>query len=228
MVNASPKRALVVAPHPDDEVLGVGGTIARLVRESCHVTVLIVTSATPERFGVGSLAMGRGEARRAHEVLGVQDSRFLEDVPAAEVDRISHADVNMAIASVVGETRPDWLFIPFLGDIHMDHQLVALSSMVAARPVHPDRPSRIYAYETLSETNWNAPYVAPGFHPTTFIDISATLETKIAAMQAYASQVRSFPDERSVEALRALATLRGATVSLPAAEAFVLLREIYE
>jgi len=217
---------LVIAPHPDDEVLGVGGTVARLASEGWEVTVAIVTSATPERFGSGSLAMGRAEARRAHEILGVHASRFLDDIPAAEVDRMSHASVNLALGAVVRDVRPDSMFIPFAGDIHLDHQLIALSSMVAARPVNHARPTRLYAYETLSETNWNAPYVAPAFQPNTFVDVSATLETKLEAMKAYASQLRPFPEERSLEAIRALATLRGATVSLTAAEAFVLLREI--
>ena len=85
----------------------------------------------------------------------------------------------------------------------------------------------MYAYETLSETNWNAPYITPGFAPNTFVDISDQLETKISALEAFSSQLRSFPHERSVESARALATMRGSTVSCRAAEAFVLLRRIW-
>ena len=116
--------------------------------------------------------------------------------------------------------------MPFPGDIHRDHQLVFEAAMVAARPAGPVYPLRILAYETLSETNWNAPFLTPAFTPNVFIDIAETLETKLAAFAAFASQVRAFPAERSVEALSALARLRGATVHRAAAEAFVLVREV--
>ena len=98
--------------------------------------------------------------------------------------------------------------------------------MVAARPHQAAYPGTILAYETLSETNWNAPYLSPAFVPNVFVDITDTLETKLEAMRMYKSQLRAFPHERSVEALRALATLRGATVHRPAAEAFVLVRHV--
>jgi N-acetylglucosamine malate deacetylase 1 len=185
---------LVLAPHPDDEVLGCGGTIARLVAEGARVDVAIVT-------------------------------HYL-DLPAAGLDRMPQAEVNRTIAGLVGRVQPATLLVPFIGDIHADHQIVFNAAMVAARPAGGYRPDRVLAYETLSETNWSAPYLSPAFAPNLFLDILGFVETKIAAFGCYASQIRPFPRERSVESLRALAALRGSCVNLHAAEAFVLLREI--
>ncbi|MGL5873564.1 MAG: PIG-L deacetylase family protein [Xenococcaceae cyanobacterium] len=219
-------KILVIAPHPDDEVLGVGGTIARLTNEGNEVYVAIVTKACPPDFSEEDGEIDRREAIAAHRVLGVKETFFMS-FPAARLDAIAHGDLNRELCTLCQKLEPDTLYIPFNGDIHLDHQKVFLSALVAARPNHNKAPKFIYAYETLSETNWNAPYLTPNFVPNTFVDISAHLETKIQAMQMYASQIKPFPNERSEESLRALATLRGSTVSCFAAEAFVLIRAIF-
>lgn len=219
------QRALVIAPHPDDEILGCGGTIARLVSLGALVEIAIVTRGRAPRFAEEMADRIRAEACEAHAVLGVTRSRFL-DLPAAELDTVSHAEINRTLSTLIDEVEPDTVFLPFLGDLHLDHQLIFLSAMVATRPNRPDYPRRLIAYETLSETNWHAPYLTPGFAPNWFVDIDATLETKLRAMRKYASQLKEFPDERSLEALTALAKLRGASVRRAAAEAFVLLREV--
>jgi LmbE family N-acetylglucosaminyl deacetylase len=218
-------QVLVIAPHPDDEVLGVGGTILKLRASGNEVCVLIATTAGPPLFGPEVLTTGRREAAVAHQILGVEDTRFLP-LPAAGLSEVPHGDVNAALVEVFADLRPDVVFIPFNGDLHLDHQRVFLSALVAGRPSTGFTPRSIYAYETLSETNWNAPYLSPAFVPNVYVDIADHLETKLAAMEAYASQLKAPPHERSVEALRALATLRGATVGCAAAEAFVLVREI--
>lgn len=219
------RRALVIAPHPDDEVLGCGGTIARLADSGCEVEVLIVTRGKPPRFKDADAQCVRRETEAAHAVLGVKRTRFA-DFPAAELDCVAHADLNRALADLVADAAPDTLFLPFIGDIHLDHQLVFTAGLVAARPTLPSFPARVLAYETLSETNWYAAGITPGFCPNVYVDISDHCERKLAAFAAYRSQVRPFPHERSVEALRALALLRGATVQRSAAEAFMLIREI--
>lgn len=219
------QRALIFAPHPDDEVLGCGGTMARLADLGCEVHVVIVTRGIPPRFDPAAVEAVREEARAAHRLLNVADTLYL-DLPAAAVDRVPHSVLNTAIADAVARVRPNMLFLPFIGDVHLDHQLIFTSGMVAARPTTANFPARVYAYETLSETNWYAPYVTPSFTPNIFIDITSTIERKLSAFACYASQMRPFPNERSVEALGALARLRGATVHREAAEAFVLLREV--
>lgn len=218
-------RTLVVAPHPDDEVLGAGGTIARLADEGQEVWVCVVTTGAPPLFDAAFVQQIRAEAAEAHAILGVHETRYL-DQPAAGLSETPHAVLNAAIGALVREVEPQTLLVPFVGDIHMDHQLIALSSLVAARPHAGAFPVRVLAYETLSETNWNAPYLAPGFTPNTFVDIADTLPRKLDAMRCYRSQLRPAPDERSLEALSALATLRGATVHRHAAEGFVHLRGI--
>ena len=218
-------KVMVIAPHHDDEVLGVGGTIARYASGGAEVYIVIVTRGFTPDYTEESCRQDIIEAKAAHQLLGVKESIFLS-FPAAKLDTIPHRDVNVQLANLIQKIQPDTLFIPFVGDIHLDHQSIFLSSLVAVRPNGNYTPKAIYAYETLSETNWYAPYVTPNFVPNIFIDISAYLETKLQAMQMYASQIKAFPNERSEEALRALATLRGSTVNRFAAEAFYLIREI--
>jgi N-acetylglucosamine malate deacetylase 1 len=216
---------LVLAPHPDDEVLGCGGTIARLVAEGARVDVGIVTRGMAPAYSDEQVAEVRAEAAAAHKLLGVAATHYL-DLPAAGLDQVPQAEVNLAIAQLVGRVQPKTLLVPFVGDIHADHQIVFNAAMVASRPAGGFRPDRVLAYETLSETNWSAPYLSPAFAPNVFLDINGFLEAKIAAFECFPSQVRPFPNERSIESLRALAALRGSCVNLHAAEAFVLLREI--
>ncbi len=218
-------RTLVIAPHPDDEVLGAGGTMARLADAGHEVFVAVVTTGRPPTFSADDAARVRAEAERAHEHLGVRHSFWL-DQPAAQLFETPHATLNAAIEGVVREVAPTTLLVPFVGDVHIDHQLIFLSSMVAARPHQATYPGLILAYETVSETNWNAPYVTANFVPNLFVDIEDSLSRKLDAMQMFASQLRAPPHERSLEALRALAVLRGATVHRPAAEAFVVMRHV--
>jgi LmbE family N-acetylglucosaminyl deacetylase len=218
-------KTLVIAPHPDDEILGCGGTIARLVADGCPVTIAIVTKGMAPQFTDEFVQQIRTEAKAAHNLVGVDDTRYL-DLPAAALDTVSATELNATLARLVQDVEPDTLFVPFIGDIHTDHQLTFLAAMVAARPRHVKAPRRIYAYETLSETNWYAPGITPAFIPNVFIDIADTLEKKLEAFQHFESQVRQFPDERSIEAIRALAVMRGASMYRRAAEAFMLVRQI--
>jgi LmbE family N-acetylglucosaminyl deacetylase len=215
---------LVLAPHSDDEVLGAGGAMARWAREGHTVHVAVVTRGRPPLYAEAEEETCRAEARAAHRCLGVTRTWHL-DLPAAELDGVPHRELNGRMAELLRASAPDELYLPFLGDVHLDHQLVFRSAMVAARP-GPGSPRRIYAYETLSETNWNAPNLTPAFVPSHFVDITATLEAKLEAMARYISQLRPAPHERSLAALRALAAHRGATVGLCAAEAFVAIRTI--
>ncbi|MGA9380773.1 MAG: PIG-L deacetylase family protein [Phormidium sp.] len=219
------KKILIIAPHADDEVLGVGGTMARFAAEGAEVYVVIATKGYPPDYSEEVSRTVREQALVANRLLGTKKTQFL-DLPAANLDRIPYRDINHQLVEAIRDIQPEVLYIPFNGDLHIDHQRIFSSALVAARPNRINAPSRIYAYETLSETNWNAPYLTPNFVPNVFVDISGYLEMKIEAMAIYASQIKSFPHERSPEALRALATLRGSTVGRFAAEAFVLVREI--
>lgn len=219
------KKVLVIAPHPDDEVLGAGGTIARFALEGREVNVAVITRGKQPRFTVNAVEQVRNEALRAHQILGVKQTLWL-DYPAAALGEVPHAELNAGLSGLVKTLRPDVLLIPFVGDMHLDHQLIFTSALVAGRPHEDAFPRLILAYETLSETNWNAPYLTPGFIPNVFIDISAQLDTKLEALSAFQSQLRQPPHERSLVSVQALATLRGATVLTKAAEAYVMIRAV--
>lgn len=218
-------RTVVVAPHPDDEVLGAGGTIARLSAEGGEVHVVVVTEGKPPAYGDEMVRVVQSEAREAHGLLGVRQTHWL-GLPAAALAETAHADLNSALFRIFESLRPKTVLLPFVGDIHIDHQLIFLASLVASRPHNKGFPERILAYETLSETNWNAPYLTPNFVPHVFVDITDTLAAKVDAMRCFRSQLRNAPHERSIATIEALATLRGATVLAHAAEAFVLIRHV--
>lgn len=218
-------RTLVIAPHPDDEVLGAGGTIARLSAQGHDVSVAIVTSGKLPLFTIEDANRSKAEALAAHALLGVKETYWL-DLPAAELTEVRNADLNGAIDEVVKHVAPQTILAPFVGDMHVDHQLVFRSIMVASRPHQNAYPRTVLAYETLSESNWNAPYVTAPFVPNVYIEISQYLDCKLEAMGKFVSQLRAPPHERSIEGLRNLALMRGATIHRNAAECFVLMRHV--
>lgn len=224
-------KVLVVAPHADDEALGVGGTIARYTQEGHEVNVAVLTGHGDDGphpiWPEHSWDRIRGEARAAHSALGVSRTLF-KNVPAAMVANEPTWKLNQITLEVVEEVQPDVLYVPFLFDLHKDHREITHSFSVAWRPCNKygQGIKEIYMYETQSETHWNIPYMEQGFLPNCYVDISAQLELKIAALRCYESQLRPFPDARSIEAIEALAKWRGSQVSLHAAESFVLIRSI--
>jgi LmbE family N-acetylglucosaminyl deacetylase len=219
-------RVLVVAPHPDDEVLGVGGTMARFALEGRDVFVVIVTRGEPPLFAEEFIEQGRREALEAHELIGVRKTMFLEGFPAALLDTVPLSQLNAALLDVVEEIGPEIVFIPFAGDLHADHRKVAEAAMVSARPNRNHRIRSLLAYEVLSETNWNA-NVYPAFRPNIYVDISEQVAIKLSALERFRSQLKAFPHERSREAVEALARSRGASAGCLSAEAFVGLRTIH-
>ncbi|NOS99178.1 MAG: PIG-L family deacetylase [Phycisphaerales bacterium] len=220
-----PARILVIAPHPDDEVLGVGGTIRRLVDEGCRVTVAIATVGWAPLYPDDQVARVRAEAGEANRLLGVHELRFL-DLPVTKLDRLPRHEINAVFDRLVTDVQPRWVFLPFAGDRHEDHRQVFEAAQVALRPVAARDPlTRIWCYETVSETHWAVPTVEPTFQPQAFMDVSAQLAVKLQAMRVYASQLRTPPDARAPEAVAALARWRGSVAGMNAAEAFVVVRE---
>ena len=219
-------NVLVISPHPDDEVLGLGGTINRLAAEGHKVTVAVVTRGWAPLFPDEQVARVRTEAQKANGILGTKELKFL-DLPVTTLHAIPESELNKVFIDLVSDVKPEYVFIPFPGDRHEDHRQVFDACMVALRPVPSNNfVKKIFAYETVSETHWAAPGVEPVFDPQHYVDIANHLETKCRAMQAYKSQVRPVPDARSIEAIKALATWRGSVVGLPAAEAFAIIRSI--
>lgn len=218
-------NVLVIAPHPDDEVLGVGGTIAKRVEEGHNVYVCIVTKGCEPLFAQDLVEQTRSECRKADAFLGVKQTIFL-DFPAAMIETVPRYQLNDAIVKVVQEIQPDEVYIPHRGDMQIDHKMVVDATMVALRPKYKHVVKRIYAYETLSETGWDIPNTTNEFIPTVYENISGTLDRKLEAMSVFKSQLSDFPGARSVGAVEALAKYRGSTITVNAAEAFAVIREI--
>ena len=218
-------KVLVIAPHPDDEIIGIGGTIAKRVKENNEVYVCIVNKGSSKLFSEELINETRKECREANKKLGVKKIFFL-DFPAVMLETIPRYEFNGKINEVIQEIKPDEIYIPHRGDMQIDHQMVADATMVAVRPRGDEYPRRVYAYETLSETGWNIPNSVNEFIPTVYEDITEYLQMKLDAMRIYKSQLKIFPEARSIEAIEALAKYRGAVVNLMAAEAFELIREV--
>lgn len=219
------KNILVIAPHPDDEILGCGGTMLKSIREGNNVYVCVVTHAEPPIYPKDASLPIQATARACHQWMGVKKTIFL-DFPTVMLETIDRYKINNAILNVINETKADAVFIPHYGDMQKDHQIVADACMVSVRPKYAHRVTEVYGYETMSETAWNAPNIQNEFIPNVFVDISDYLFSKLEAMKYYKSQLSPFPDARSLKAIEALARYRGALMHMEAAEAFMLLREL--
>lgn len=218
-------KVLVIAPHPDDEVLGCGGTIAKHVASGNEVYVCIVTKGMEPLFSKDQVDAVREECRKANEMLGVKEVVFL-DFPAAMLEEVPRYKLNDAISNAIQTIKPEEVYIPHRGDMQLDHKMIVDASMVALRPKYKHVVKRIYAYETLSETGWDIPNETNAFIPNAYNDITDSLESKIEAMKCYESQLADYPNARSIGAVKALAMYRGSTVSVKAAESFSLVREL--
>lgn len=216
---------LIIAPHPDDEILGCGGTIAKHVANGNKVYVCVVTKGTLPLFPSDGVEQVRRECREADTYLGVAEIIFL-DFPAAMLEEVPRYQLNDKICEVVQRIKPEEVYIPHRGDMQLDHKMIVDASMVALRPKYEHVVKRVYSYETLSETGWDIPNTVNDFIPTVYNDISKFIDKKLDALSIFKSQVAEFPNARSLQAVEALARFRGATVNVNAAEAFSLVREI--
>jgi len=219
------KRILVVAPHPDDETLGVGGTIAKFAARGDEVFVLMVSGHLPPLYNREDYEKTVSEAYSAFSELGVLKSEFLE-IPATMIGDQPLHKVNGRISKIVNDFNPHIVFCPY-PDRHVDHRLVFDSVMVATRPVGIGRDIEIVAtYETLSETHWNAPHIEPNFTPNWVVNISDYIDAKLAALKCYESQISDFPGPRSIEAVESLAKFRGTQAGFGYGEGFHIVRMI--
>lgn len=225
-------KILVIAAHPDDEVLGCGGTIAKLAKQGNDVHVLIlgegVTSRDDKRNRAGrveDIQQLKRQAEKAHRLLGIKKT-FLYDFPDNRFDTVSLLDIVKTIEKVKKGTMPEIVFTHHRGDLNIDHQITFKAVLTAFRPVKGERVRGIYSFEVPSSTEWNAPSLSDYFMPNYFSDISKTLAQKIRAVKEYKSEIRAFPHPRSVESVQVYAKRWGIQVGLSAAEAFEIVRII--
>lgn len=227
------KVALIVAAHPDDEVLGCGGTIAKLTNEGTPVHLAFLADGVGSRDNnarltateQAALNRRRAAARQAAEILGVASVCF-DDLPDNRLDCVPLLNVTQRVEVLIAKHRPHTIFTHHAGDLNIDHRVVHQAVVTACRPQR-DLPVRtILAFEVSSSTEWQSPGSEYPFAPNWFVDISTFLEKKLAAMEAYADELRDWPHPRSRKGIEHLARWRGATIGCDAAEAFVLVRNL--
>tara|TARA_B100000686_G_C16682647_1_gene912862 strand:- start:536 stop:1222 length:687 start_codon:yes stop_codon:yes gene_type:complete len=226
-------KILVALAHPDDEVLGCGGSIAKWTSQGDEVRILLFSDgvssrslATDSPTDVSSLIAKRQEcAKRAANRLGVVTVEFL-NFPDNQMDSLSLLKVVQPLEEKLSSFMPDMVVTHHVNDLNVDHQITHKAIVTACRPQPHSSVKRILACEIVSSTNWQNPSSDPYFTPNWYVDISDSLEIKHLALLEYSDELRTWPHSRSVESLRHLAMWRGATIGCQAAEAFMLIRNI--
>lgn len=224
------KSVLVVAAHADDEVLGCGGTIAKFSDQGASVNVVFLSDGVNSRANInhGALeALERREiaAKKACDILGVKSVSF-RNYPDNKMDTVALLEVTKTIEEIIITFQPDIILTHYFGDLNIDHRISYEAVVTACRPQFNHSVKTILSFEVPSSTEWQLPGNFPAFSPNWYEDISDTFERKIAALDAYASEMREWPHPRSLKGVTALARWRGATIGVDAAEAFVLGRHI--
>ncbi len=223
---------LVVAAHPDDEILGCGGTIARHVMSgaTCHILIL--------GEGITSRAINRNVDQQKNEILELKrqakeaariigaTSLEIDSFPDNRMDSVDLLDIIKRVEFAVEKYKPEIIYTHHSGDLNIDHRITAKAVETATRPIGEFRVREIYAFETPSSTEWAFTNSREFFHPNCFVNIEKTIDKKIEALNAYLNEKREFPHPRSAEALTSLAKIRGAQAGFQAAEAFCLIRKL--
>ena len=221
---------LVIAAHPDDEVLGCGGTLLKLARAGAEIHLAFLADGIGARNPdpaqrQAELDQRRAAARAAADILGAASIHF-DALPDNRLDSIPLLDLTQRVEALIARHRPTTLLTHHVGDLNIDHRRTHQAVMTACRPQsgHPVRT--LLCFEVPSSTEWQPPGSGTPFTPNWFVDIGATLDGKLAALAAYAAEVRDWPHPRSREGVQYLARWRGATVGCEAAEAFMLARHL--
>ena len=217
------KRVLVVAAHPDDEVLGCGGTIARHVGKGERVQVLFVADGVSSRGNQEGILGRCDAARKACRILGAGEPDFLS-LPDNRLDDLPLLEVVQKIEEYLASFNPQVIYTHHSGDLNVDHTVVHRAVMTSCRPQPGCSVREIYSFEVLSSTGWLPHNNGGSFQPNFFVDISATLKSKISALRAYDMEMRPFPHSRSYDSVEYLARCRGVAVGMEAAEAFMVER----
>ena len=223
---------LVIAAHPDDEVLGCGGTIARHADAGDQVQVLIVAEGATSRQQQRDRVQATGElsalaqaAQKAGAILGAKGVELL-DLPDNRLDSLDRLDLIKQIEERIERHQPQMVYVHHAGDVNVDHRRLHEAVVTACRPTPGQPVKRLLSFEVASSTEWQPPGSGPGFQPNWFIDITSQWLRKREALEAYASEMRPWPHARSIQAVEHLARWRGAQVGVEAAEAFCLLRQL--
>jgi len=224
------RKVLIVAAHPDDEVLGCGGTIARFADEGCEVYTLILGEGITSRDDSRDRHKREEEIRTlkkqvedANNILGVKKI-YTFDFPDNRFDTVPLLDIIKTIEKIKCDIKPDIVFTHHQGDLNIDHQITFRAVMTACRPIKDESVKEIYSFEIPSSTEWNEPCSLTYFMPDYFVDISKSLKVKINALKEYETELRDFPHPRSLKALELNAKQWGIKMGFEATEAFKTIR----
>ncbi|MGI5887117.1 MAG: PIG-L deacetylase family protein [Syntrophomonadaceae bacterium] len=220
------KNILVVAPHPDDETLGCGGTLLKHKTSGDKIHWLIVTGINEEAgFNTERIMARNHEIETVSAIYGFESVVNL-NLPTAKLDNMPMQQLVEMIGDAIFKIRPEILYVPYPGDIHTDHKVVFQAVAACSKWFRFDSVKRVLAYETISETNFDISPEISAFNPNVFVSINEFILKKLQIMRIYKSEMGLFPFPRSEEAILALAQIRGAAAGCKAAEAFMLLKEI--
>lgn len=212
-------RVLIIAAHPDDEILGVGGTICKHVNNGDKVFICVVTKAYEPIWTKQEMERKIIEQKKVDELLSIT-KRYNLDLPTIKLNTISSGEISNKISDVVNETNPNVIYTHFEGDINLDHSIVFRATMVAIRP---PKKIKTLSYEVLSSTECSN----IGFKPNVYVDIKGFIKKKKEAFKIYDSEVKKYPHPRSLGSIEVLAKMRGIEVVLEYAEAFKLIKDYW-
>ena len=216
---------VVVAAHPDDEVLGCGGTIALHVERGAEVHVIFVADGVSSRGSATGISERQDAALEVSKILGYVEPTFLQLLDN-QLDTLPLLEIVQKLETIFRRIRPTIVYTHHGSDLNIDHQLVHSAVLTACRPIPDQSVHTIYSYEVVSSTEWSSPEQGVQFRPVRYVDISSCVEKKLQALHCYSDEMRLFPHPRSIEAVEALGRLRGSEVGVEFAEAFGLIRQI--
>ncbi len=226
-LDSDTKKVLILAAHPDDEVLGCGGTIYNLTSQKVTVNICFFSNGVSARsnFKTDEILLRKNAAKRVAKMLKVSSLNFY-DFPDNSFDKVNILEIAKIIEKKIKSFKPDTIFTHFENDLNIDHQKINQATLAATRPQKNQIVKKLFFFEVPSSTEWNFNKNKKQFNPNWFVDISGSLKNKIKALKIYGSEMKKYPHPRSYKAIEALSRWRGSTSGYKAAEAFVLARKI--
>ena len=221
------KRILIVAAHPDDEVLGCFGTTAKLIKEGYEAYTLILSGGKTSRGGVEQCEIDtlKKEMLKANSLIGIKEV-FQKNFPDNSFDSVPLLEIVKEIENIKEKIKPQIIFTHHIGDMNVDHQITHKAVLTATRPMNDECVKTIYSMEVPSSTEWNSFSSQNIFIPNVFFDITDTIDLKIEAMSFYKSELRNYPHPRSLQHIKELAKVNGTKAGLKYSENFMLIRDI--
>ena len=221
------RKVLIIAAHPDDEVLGCFGTVAKMIKQGCEAYTMILSGGKTARGEIGKdeIKILKEEMQRANDSVGIKRV-YQEDFPDNAFDSVPLLEIVKKIEEVKEKIRPEIVFTHHVGDMNIDHQITHRAVLTATRPMQNECVKTIYAMEIPSSTEWNGFSKETAFVPNVFFDIADTIDAKVNAMAQYKSELREYPHPRSLQHIKELARVNGTKVGLDYSENFILIRSI--